>query len=52
MTFRFRKEVSKMELWKDIPGYEGIYEVSDTGRVMVRRRINALCTTTGEGQEL
>ncbi len=22
-----------MELWKDIPGYEGIYEVSSTGRV-------------------
>ena len=22
-----------METWKDIPGYEGIYEVSDKGRV-------------------
>ena len=26
-----------MEIWKDIPGYEGIYQVSDRGRVRNRK---------------
>jgi len=27
-----------IEIWKDIPGYEGLYQVSDMGRVKAMRR--------------
>jgi len=30
-----------IERWKDIPGYEGMYEVSDRGRVRSLKRIDA-----------
>lgn len=26
-----------MEVWKDVPGYEGIYEVSNLGRVRTHK---------------
>lgn len=32
-----------MEIWKDIPGYEGLYQVSDMGRVKSLKR----ATTSG-----
>lgn len=50
------------EVWKDIPGYEGLYQVSDSGRVksinryvpsksgslrLVRDRIMCLCQVNG-----
>jgi hypothetical protein len=37
-------EVIKMETWKDVPGYEGFYQVSDEGRVrsMVRMTPEAI----------
>lgn len=34
---------SKEEVWKDVPGYEGVYQVSDQGRVKSQRRFG----TTG-----
>lgn len=34
-----------MEAWKTIPGYEGVYEVSDLGRVRSVNRIDALGRT-------
>ena len=27
------EQMSKHEVWKDIEGYEGLYQVSNTGRV-------------------
>jgi hypothetical protein len=36
-----------METWKAIPGYEGLYEVSDQGRVRSRKKILALCNVSG-----
>jgi hypothetical protein len=35
----FNKLVMKKEIWKDIPGFEGINKVSDKGRVLVLPRI-------------
>ena len=37
-----------MELWKDIPGYEGIYEVSDTGRVRSSKNKTTQSSLHGE----
>ena len=31
--------IINMEVWKDIPGYEGIYQVSDRGRVKSLRKM-------------
>ena len=31
-----------MEHWKDVPGYEGVYQVSDTGRVKSLERIDRI----------
>ena len=36
------------EIWKDIPGYEGSYQVSDYGRVKSLRRIDASGKTRKE----
>jgi hypothetical protein len=33
------KDLSKEEIWKDIPDYEGMYQVSDLGRVKSLKRI-------------
>lgn len=33
MRYNITKEITKMEHWKAIVGYEGLYEVSDQGRV-------------------
>lgn len=38
------------EIWKDIPGYEGIYQVSDLGRVRSLDRI--ICRIDGENRRL
>ncbi len=35
-----------IELWKDIPGYEGLYQVSNTGKV---KSVERVCTTMGRG---
>lgn len=36
------------EVWKPVPGYEGLYEVSDQGRVKnAQGRILALCNVSG-----
>ena len=36
------------EIWKDIEGYEGIYQVSNLGRVRsLDRIVPALCRQTG-----
>lgn len=37
-----------MEEWKDIPGYEGLYEASNLGRI----RTNANKVTSSAGTEL
>ena len=29
-----------MEQWKDIPGYEGYYQISSFGQVKIYRQIN------------
>lgn len=32
-----------MEIWKDVPGYEGLYQVSDTGKVKsLQRKVNSV----------
>lgn len=36
------------EVWRDIPGYEGIYKVSDTGRVKVMARIRSCTSARGK----
>ena len=30
---QYKKENQLLEIWKDIKGYEGIYQVSNTGRI-------------------
>lgn len=39
----------KEEIWRDIPGYEGIYQASDIGRVKV---LNRECISTGCGGKI
>lgn len=37
------------EIWKDIPGYEGRYQVSSLGRVKsLERKVRSVCHYTGE----
>lgn len=31
-----------MEIWKDIPGYEGIYQASSKGRIRNNKKIRKL----------
>ena len=33
LAFPFQKGINNMEEWKDIPGYEGLYQASTLGRV-------------------
>jgi len=36
------------EIWRDVPGYEGMYQVSDQGRVRnASGRVLSLCTISG-----
>ncbi len=37
-----------MEQWRDIVGYEGMYQVSDTGRVKTLRRLLRIPNTKRE----
>ena len=37
-----------MEIWKDIPGYEGLYQASDLGRIKRLKRIDSLGRTWPE----
>jgi len=41
------------EMWRPIPGYEGLYEVSDHGRVRSLDRVSTYCRVDQySGQEL
>ena len=42
------------ELWKDVKGYEGLYQVSNYGRVksLTRTMVDNRCTRTFKGQLL
>lgn len=40
-----------MEIWKDIEGYEGIYQVSNLGRVKSLNRSKTFISKTKEGKE-
>lgn len=43
--------ISLAEVWKDIPGYEGRYQVSDMGRVKSLARV-VRCADEGKGSRL
>lgn len=45
MTKQLKTMTTKKEIWKDIKGYENIYQVSNFGRVKTLRRL--ICSPTG-----
>lgn len=53
-TQEFTPEEIESEEWRDIPGYEGIYQVSNLGRVksMARQRTNKLMGTHWRKEKL
>lgn len=49
MKIRSRSEGTPMEQWRDIPGFEGLYQVSNSGKVKSLRRGAELKPGTDKG---
>lgn len=46
-------EEKGIEIWKDIPGYEGLYQVSNTGKVKsLERKVNTFGGKRGVGERI